>query len=64
MPRLRCFICDDPHLIRERPKREELKALIKKRENEKNEARLGSMQMLGALQFMSKASPQGSEARE
>ena len=33
-PRMRCFICDDPHLTRECPKREVLNALIKKSEKE------------------------------
>ena len=55
-PRLRCFKCDDPHLARDCPKREALNALIKKSEKEKEDARLGSMQMLGALEVMSKAS--------
>ena len=62
-PRLRCFICDGPHLARECLKREAPNALIKKSEKEEEDARLGSMQMLSALQFMSKASLQGSEAR-
>ena len=63
-PRLRCFICDGSHLIRVCLKREALKALIKKNEKkEEEEARLSSIQMLGTLQFMPKASPQGSEAR-
>ena len=63
-PRLRCFICDCSHLTRVCLKREALKALIKKNEKEEDEeARLSSIQMLGALQFMPKASLQGSEAR-
>ena len=52
--RLRCFICNDSHLVRECPKREMVNALIKKSEKEEEEARMGSMHMLGALQFMSK----------
>ena len=32
MPKLKCFICDDPHLAREFPKREALSALIEKSE--------------------------------
>ena len=62
-PRLRCFICDGPHLERECPKREALNKLIKKGENEEK-AHLSSMQMLGAIQFMSKASLQGSKVGE
>ena len=54
--RLRCFIWDGPHLVREFPKREALNALIKKSEKVVKDACLGSMQMLGTLQFMSKAS--------
>ena len=55
--RLRCFIWDGPHLVREFPKREALNALINKREMAEEDACLGSMQMLGTLPFMSKASP-------
>ena len=32
VPKLKCFICDDPHLERECSKREALSALIKKSE--------------------------------
>ena len=64
MPRLRCFICNDPHLARECPKREALNALIKKSKKYEEVARLGLVQMLGALQVMSKASSQGSKAGE
>ena len=60
--RLRCFISKGLYLARECPKRKALNALIKKRENEEEEARLGSMLMLSALQVMSKASSQGSGA--
>ena len=49
---------------RECLKREALNALIKKSENEEEDACLDSMQMLGALQVMSKASSQGNEAGE
>ena len=63
-PKLRCFICDGSHLARECPKREVLNTLIKKSEKKDEEAHLGSMQMLSALQFISKASSQGSKARE
>ena len=49
-PRLRCFIYDGLHLARECLKREALNALIRKSENEEEEeARFGSTQMLGAL---------------
>ena len=65
MPKLKCFICDSSHLAMECLKREALNALIMKRKKEEEEeAHLGSMQMLGALQVMSKASSQGSEVRE
>ena len=60
--RLRCFISEGLHLARECPKRKALNGLIKKIENEEEEACLGSMLMLGALQVMSKTSSQGSGA--
>ena len=62
--KLKCFLCDGPHLVRECPKRKALSALIKKNEKMTEDARLGSIQMIGALQVMPKASPQGSEAVE
>ena len=37
-PRMRCFICDGPHLARECPKKEALNALIKKNEKEDEDA--------------------------
>ena len=39
-----------------------LSALIKKNEKTNEDARLGLIQMIGALQDMPKASPQGSKA--
>ena len=51
-------------MARECPKREALNALIKKSEKDEVDARLDSMEMLGALQVMSKASSQGNKARE
>ena len=49
VPRLRCFICNGPHLARECPKKETLYGLIKKSKKEEEEPLLGSMQMLGVL---------------
>ena len=63
-PKLKCFLCDGPHLTRECPKRKALSTLIEKSEKTMEDARLGLIQMIGALQVMSKASPQGSEEGE
>ena len=63
-PKLKCFLCNGSHLTRECPKRKALNALIEKSEKTMEDARLGSIQMLGALQVMPKASPQGSETGE
>ena len=63
-PKLKCFICDGPHLTRECPKRKARSTLIEKSEKTMEDARLGSIQMIGALQVMPKASLQGSEAGE
>ena len=63
-PKLNCFLCDGPHLTRECSKRKSLRTLIEKSEKTMEDARLGSIQMIGALQVMPKASPQGSEAGE
>ena len=64
MPKLKCFLCDGPHLARECPKRKALTSLIEKNEKTTDYACLGSIQMIGAFQVMPKASPQGSEAGE
>lgn len=63
-PRLQSFICDDMHLARKCPKREALITLIKEQENQEEDARLGLIQMLGALQSKSVACSQGIEAGE
>ena len=63
-PKLRCFLCDGPHLTRECPKRKALSTLIEKSEKMMEDARLGLIQVIGALQVMPKASPQGSEEGE
>ena len=63
-PKLKCFLCDDPHLARECPKRKALSALIEKNKKTMENALLGSIQIIGALQVMPKASPQGSDAGE
>ena len=50
--KLKCFLCDGPHLTRECPKRKALSTLIEKSEKTMEDARLGSIQMIGALQLM------------
>ena len=42
-PKLKCFLCDGPHLTRECPKRKELSTLIEKSEKTMEDARLGSI---------------------
>ena len=54
-PKLKCFLCDGPHLTRECPKRKALNTLIEKSEKTMEDARLGSIQMIGALQVMLEA---------
>ena len=54
-PKLKCFLCDGPHLTRECPKRKALSTLIEKSEKTMEDARLGSIQMIGALQVMLEA---------
>ena len=51
-PKLKCFLCDGPQLTRECPKRKALSTLIEKSEKTMEDARLGSIQMIGALQVM------------
>ena len=63
-PKLKCFLCDGPHLTRECPKRKALSTLIEKSEKTMEDASLGSIQMIGTLQVMPKASPQRSKAGE
>ena len=53
-PKLKCFLCDGPHLTRECPKRK-APTLIEKSEKTMEDARLGSIQMIGALQVMLEA---------
>ena len=55
MPKLKCFLCDGPHLTREFPKRKALSTLIENSEKTMEDARLGSIQMIGALQVMLEA---------
>ena len=64
MPKLKCFLCDGSHLTRECPKRKALNTLIEKSEKTMEDARLGSIQLIGALQVIPKASPQGREEEE
>ena len=51
-------------MARECPKRKALSALIQKNEKTTKDASLGSIQMIGALQVITKASLKGSEAGE
>ena len=51
-PKLKCFLCDGPHLTRECPKRKALSTCIEKSEKTMEDARLGSIQMIGTLQVM------------
>ena len=54
-PKLKCFLCDGLHLTRECPKRKSLNTLIEKSEKTVEDARLGSIQMICALQVMLEA---------
>ena len=54
-PKLKCFLCDGPHLTKECPKRKVLSTLIEKSEKTMEDARLGSIQMIDALQVMLEA---------
>ena len=54
-PKLKCFLCDGPHLTRECPKRKALTTLIEKSEKTMEDARLGSIQLISALQVMLEA---------
>ena len=54
-PKLKCFLCDGPHLTKECPKRKALSTLIEKSEKTMEDARLGSIQMIGALRVMFEA---------
>ena len=54
-PKIKCFLCDGPHWARDCPKRKALNAMIEEREQE-DEAHMGSMQLLGALQVNPKPS--------
>ena len=50
-----CFLCDGSHLTRECPKRKALSTLIEKSEKTMEDTRLGSIQMIGALQVLLEA---------
>ena len=54
-PKLKCFLCDGLDLTRECPKRKALSTLIEKSEKTMENARPGSIQMIGALQVMLEA---------
>ena len=53
--KIKCFLCDSTHWAQDCPKRKALSAMIEEREQE-DEAHMGSMQLLGALQFNPKPS--------
>ena len=55
MPKIKCFLCDGPHLARNCPKRKALSAMIEEKEQE-NETHMGSMHLLGTLQVNPKPS--------
>ncbi|RVW81587.1 hypothetical protein CK203_049485 [Vitis vinifera] len=48
MPKIKCFLCNGPHLAQDFPKRKVLNAMIEEREQE-DEAHMGSMLLLGKL---------------
>ena len=54
-PKIKCFLCDNPHWAWDCPKRKALSAMIEEREQE-GETHMGSMQLLGALQVNTKPS--------
>ena len=54
-PKLKCFLCDGLHLTRECPKRKALSTLIEKSEKTMEDARLGSLQIIGTLQVILEA---------
>ena len=54
-PKLKCFLCDGPPWTRECSKRKAFSTLIEKSEKTMEDARLGSIQMIGALQVMLEA---------
>ena len=54
-PKMKCFLCDGPHLTRECHKRKALSTLIEKSEKTMEDACLGSIQMIGAFQVMLEA---------
>ena len=54
-PKLKCFLCDGLHLTRECPRRKALGTLIEKSEKMMEDARLGLIQMIGALEVMLEA---------
>ena len=54
-PKIKCFVCDGPHWEQDSPKRKALSTTIEEREQE-DEAHMGSMQLLGALQVNPKPS--------
>ena len=55
MPKIKCFLCDDPYWAYDYPKNKALSGMIKEMEQE-DEAHMGSMQLLGALQVNPKPS--------
>ena len=55
MRKIKCFLCDDPYWAYDYPKNKALSGMIKEMEQE-DEAHMGSMQLLGALQVNPKPS--------
>ena len=55
MFKIKCFLCDGQYWARDCPQRKALSAMIEEREQE-DEAHMGSMQLLGALQVNLKPS--------
>ncbi|RVW78553.1 hypothetical protein CK203_049785 [Vitis vinifera] len=54
-PKIKCFLCEGLHCAHNCPKRKALSAMIEESKQE-DEAHMGSMQLLGALQFNPKPS--------
>ena len=54
-PKIKCFLCYEPHWAQDCPKRKTLSAMIEEREQE-DKAHMSLMQSLGALQVNPKPS--------
>lgn len=49
-PPLKCFFCNGPHRARECPTKAKLAALVEEREEPQQESKMGSLQLLSAIQ--------------